>query len=166
IKAIEVDMNSDGLSLTNIAPVNEKTNFETEVVEATRTATVTMPTVTNFSDLLFNYSMEGGNQVMVNGITLVNGETAIDASGEKNTVVVRNGQHGKSYKLLVRNTGLPVVRVSTSEFFDREHLESYLNLLQSQKINSRDTFDHRIWLPEGENDFVSSESSIRTAPLA
>ena len=155
IKAIEVDMNSDGLSLTNIAPVNEKTNFETEVVEATRTATVTMPTVTNFSDLLFNYSMEGGNQVMVNGITLVNGETAIDASGEKNTVVVRNGQHGKSYKLLVRNTGLPVVRVSTSEFFDREHLESYLNLLQSQKINSRDTFDHRIWLPEGENEFVS-----------
>ena len=155
IKAIEVDMNSDGLSLTNIAPVNEKTNFETEVVEATRTATVTMPTVTNFSDLLFNYSMEGGDQVMVNGITLVNGETAIDASGEKNTVVVRNGQHGKSYKLLVRNTGLPVVRVSTSEFFDREHLESYLNLLQSQKINSRDTFDHRIWLPEGENEFVS-----------
>ena len=155
IKAIEVDMNSDGLSLTNIAPVNEKTNFETEVVEATRTATVTMPTVTNFSDLLFNYSMEGGNQVMVNGITLVNGETAIDASGEKNTVVVRNGQHGKSYKLLVRNTGLPVVRISTSEFFDREHLESYLNLLQSKEINSRDTFDHRIWLPEGENDFVS-----------
>ena len=155
IKAIEVDMNSDGLSLTNIAPVNEKTNFETEVVEATRTATVTMPTVTNFSDLLFNYSMEGGNQVMVNGITLVNGETAIDASGEKNTVVVRNGQHGKSYKLLVRNTGLPVVRISTSEFFDREHLESYLNLLQSKEINSRDTFDHRIWLPEGENEFVS-----------
>lgn len=155
ITPIEVDFDSENLKLTDIKPVNEKTNHETEVVEATRTATVTMPTVTNYSNLLFNYTFQGGNQVMVNGVTLVNGESAIDASGENNTVVVRNGNHGKSYKLKVRNTGLPVVRITTSSFFSREHLESYLNLLQSQKINSKDTFDHRIWLPEGEDDFVS-----------
>ena len=180
IKAIEVDMDSDGLELTKIAPANKKTNYETEVVEATRTVTVTMPTVTDFSKLLFKYSIKGGNKALVNGIPLplvIDEEEeedeeeedgsqrfistqAIDASGET-FVVIYNGQHGKKYRLITRNTGLPVVKITTnvlsdgSEGFDLDYLESYLNLLQSQKINSRDTFDHRVWLPEEEDVFVS-----------
>ena len=169
IKAIEVTMDSDGLALTKISSVNNKpfiydNENEPQVVEGTRTVTVTMPTMTDFSDLLFNYSITGGDQVMVNGITLVNGETSIDASGDKNTIVVRNGQHGKCYKLIVRNTGLPVVRIKTniltdgSDGFSVEHLDGYLNRLQNKDKYPRDTtkwVDQRVWLPLADKVFVT-----------
>ena len=171
ISAAAVDFDSEDLQLNDILPVNEKPRLMTDVDEANRTITVTMPTVTDFSDLLFNYDHTGSG-VMVNGVNIEyeNGipTTHINASRKTDedgfhlaTVVVRNGKYGKNYTLKARNTGLPVVRITTdkltdgSDGFSREHLESYLNLLQSKEINSRDTFDHRVWLPEGESDFVS-----------
>ena len=170
ISAAAVDFDSKDLQLNDILPVNEKPRLMTDVDEANRTITVTMPTVTDFSDLLFNYDHTGSG-VMVNGVNIEyeNGipTTHINASRKTDedgfhlaTVVVRNGKYGKNYTLKARNTGLPVVRITTdkltngSDGFSLEHLESYLNLLQSQEINAADTFDHRIWLPEGDNLFV------------
>ena len=168
IKAIEVDMDGEGLYLTGIAPVDVSPH-KTELVEEDRTVTVTMPTVTDFSNLLFHYDLasdednegaksdegdegEEGNQlkVLVNGIPVVNGETRIDASGEETSIIVHDGHHGKRYQLFTKNTGLPVVRVNTEDFFALSYLESFENSLQSD-----DDADHRIWLPEGKKDFVT-----------
>ena len=176
ISAVPVDFDSEGLKLNDILPVNEKPSLMTDVDEANRTITVTMPTITDFSDLLFDYDFvgkgEGGSGVMVNGENIefdVNGipTTHINASRKMDedgfhlaSVVVRNGKYGKNYTLKARNTGLPVVRIMTkvladgSNGFDLDYLESFKNLLQSREINAADTFDHRVWLPEADNAFV------------
>ena len=154
IKAIEVDMGGDDLFLTDVAPVDVSPH-KTELVEDDRTVTVTMPTVTDFSNLLFQYSLASDDdekelKVLVNGIPVVNGETRIDASGEETSIIVHDGHHGKRYQLFTKNTGLPVVRVNTEDFFALSYLESFENSLQSD-----DDADHRIWLPEGKKDFVT-----------
>ena len=154
IKAIEVDMGGDDLFLRGIAPVDVSPH-KTELVEADRTVTVTMPTVTDFSDLLFHYTLASDDdekvlKVLVNGIPVVNGETRVDASGEETSIIVHDGLHGKRYQLFTKNTGLPVVRINTEDFFALSVLESYQNSLQSS-----DEADHRVWLPEGKNDFIS-----------
>lgn len=163
IKAIEVDMNSEGLFLEDVAPVDVSPHM-TKVVEAERTVTVTMPTVTDFSNLLFQYDLIGGEKVLVNGIPLVNGETRIDASGEKTYVVVHDGHHGKRYRLTAKNTGLPVVRIKTSvlsdgsEGFSVTYLDGFKNRLQYKDDFPRDTtkwVDDRKWLPETEGKFVT-----------
>lgn len=180
VSPIQVDFNFDssGLHFVSeeekaISPVNSNTKYKTEVDETNRTVTVTMPTVTDFSNLLFNYRIQGGDQVMVNGITLVNGETPIDVFSpidivspidqftKKASLVIRNGNYGKSYKLLVRNTGLPVVRITTEKLSDGsngftvDYLESFKNRLQNSEANRRDTFDRRVWLPEDDDKYVS-----------
>ena len=152
IAPIAVEFNSAGLFLTDILPVNGKPKLLTELDEENRTVTVTMPTVTDFSDLLFNYAYQG-NGVMVNGVDVVNGETHIDASG-KTSLVVRNEHYGKSYKLIARNTGLPVVRITTSGYFTLEYLESFQNRVQGLDQRPKDTVDHRVWLPEAD-DYIS-----------
>ena len=150
IKAIEVDMDSEALFLKDVAPVDVSPH-KTEIVESARSVTVTLPTVTDFSDLLFNYTLLGCDKVLVNGIPLVNGETRIDASGEKTYVVVHDGRHGKRYQLFTKNTGLPVVRITT-DGFTLADLESYENALESD-----DGEDHRVWLGSGTNTNVRIE---------
>lgn len=163
IKAIEVDMNSDGLFLDDVVPVDVSPHT-TKVVEAERTVTVTMPTVTDFSNLLFHYDLIGGEKVLVNGIPIVNGETRIDASGEKTHIVVHDGHHGKRYQLFTKNTGLPVVRIKTSvlsdgsEGFSVTYLDGFKNRLQYKDDYPRDTtkwVDDRKWLPETKGKFVT-----------
>ena len=143
IAPLEVDLafTNNNFKLTGITPVNENTKYRTDIDQTNRTATVTMPTITDFSNLLFNYTIQNGNQMMVNGITLVNGETPIDAS-EEASLVVRSGQYGKVYKLTTKNTGLPVVRIDTKGKFTLAQLEEYKNALQNNGV------DERIWLPE------------------
>jgi hypothetical protein len=153
IKAIEVDMGGDDLFLTDVAPVDVSPH-KTELVEDDRTVTVTMPTVTDFSNLLFQYSLASDDdekelKVLVNGIPLVNGETRIDASGEETYVVVHDGHHGKRYQLTAKNTGLPVVRINTKGLFTLDELEAYLNALQNNGV------DQRVWLPEADKTFVT-----------
>ena len=148
IKAIEVDTGGDDLFLTGIAPVDVSPH-KTKLVEAERTVTVTMPTVTDFSSLLFNYTLSGGNKVLVNGSPVVNGETRIDASGEETSIIVHDGHHGKRYQLFTKNTGLPVVRVNTKGLFTLDQLEGYLNALQNNGV------DQRVWLPEADKTFIT-----------
>ncbi len=168
IKAIEVDMNGDDLFLTDIVPVDVSPH-KTEIVEEDRTATVTMPTVTDFSNLLFRYDLasEEGDKVLkvlVNGIPLVNGETRIDASGDETYIVVHDGHHGKRYQLTAKNTGLPVVRIKASvlsdgsEGFSVTYLDGFKNRLQYKDDFPRDTtkwVDDRKWLPETAGKFVT-----------
>ena len=163
IKAIEVDMDSEALFLKDVAPVDVSPH-KTEIVESARSVTVTLPTVTDFSDLLFNYTLLGCDKVLVNGIPLVNGETRIDASGEKTYVVVHDGRHGKRYQLFTKNTGLPVVRIKTtvlsdgSEGFSLAYLEEPKNRLQYKDEYPRDTtlwVDERKWLPETKGKYVT-----------
>ena len=171
LSPVEVSFNSNGLKLKNILPVNEKPTLMTDVDEANRTITVTMPTVTDFSDLLFNYD-HTGTGVMVNGvdIEMVNGNATTHINASRKTdedgfhiasVVVRNGKYGKNYTLKARNTGLPVVRITTdrltngSDGFSLEYLESFQNRVQGLDQRPKDTVDHRVWLPETDGVFVS-----------
>ena len=153
IKAIEVDMGGDDLFLRGVAPVDVSPHT-TKLVEADRTVTVTMPTVTDFSNLLFRYTLASDDEdkilkVLVNGIPVVNGETRIDASGEETSIIVHDGLHGKRYQLFTKNTGLPVVRIDTKGLFTLGQLEEYLNALQNGGV------DQRIWLPEANKTFIT-----------
>ena len=121
ISPIEVTMSGTNLSLSSFSPVSDGTldhtindpkSFTSEIDETARTVTVTMPTVTSFSNLVFSYTVPEGATVMLDGENLVNGVTSIDASSPV-TLTVRNGSFGKNYVLTARNTGLPVVRITT-----------------------------------------------------
>lgn len=169
--ATMVDFDGNGLKLNDILPVNEKPRLMTEVNEANRTITVTMPTITDFSDLLFDYA-HTGTGVMVNGVNIeyensiptthINASRKTDEDGfHLASVVVRNGKYGKNYTLKARNTGLPVVRITTdkltngSDGFSLEYLESFQNRVQGLDLRPKDTVDHRVWLPETDGVFVS-----------
>lgn len=117
IAPIEVSFNTSGISLNDnvISPVNPENhtiNYKTSVDEATRTITVTMPTVTNFKNLVFNYNI-GNKTAYVDGEPIVSGVTPIDASKDV-ILTIRDGQYGKNYTLKAQNTGLPVVRITTT----------------------------------------------------
>ena len=117
ISPIEVTLSSEGYGLNDMSPVSENTNYKTVVDETEHTVTVTMPTVTNFSDMQFNYDFDG-DAVMMDGKD-VNNETLLSQNA---ILTVRSGNHGKNYTLIARNTGLPVVRITTIGF-SREDIE-------------------------------------------
>lgn len=131
-----------GLSLNSVKPQASNVNYKTTYDANSRTYTVTMPTVTDFSGFVFNYDFDG-DALLVNGEVIENGVTPIDAS-QSVSLTVRSGNKDVRYTLEARNTGLPVVRITT-DGFTREELESYQNSLQSS-----DGLDHRIWLPDAE----------------
>lgn len=120
ISPIEVVLNSDGLRIDDVYPVATTVKHKTTVVG--NTITVTMPTVTDFSNLVLNYDFVGGDVLLADGHEIVPGETPIDATHPV-TLTVRNGEQGQSYNLIVRNTGLPVVRITTVGF-TRTDIES------------------------------------------
>ncbi|MBR2198896.1 MAG: hypothetical protein IJ909_10945, partial [Fibrobacter sp.] len=77
----------------------------------TRTFTVTLPTATDFSSIVLNFTIFG-DTVFADGTELVNGVTEVDASAPV-TLVVKKGKTETPYTLKVQNTGLPVVRINT-----------------------------------------------------
>ena len=124
ISPIQVMLNSNNLSISDISPVTDGINYTaddhinykfTAPDDEPRTVYVTMPTVTKFSNLVLNYNVPTGATVLVNGEDIENGVTPIDASTPV-TLTVRNGSYGKNYTLKARNTGLPVVRITTTGF--------------------------------------------------
>ena len=120
--------------------------------DATRTFRITIPTVTDFSELVLNYTLSTGAVLKVNGEVITSGETPIDASDTTNTkLIVSKGYAEKVYKLVAKNTGLPVVRITT-DGFTLADLESYKNSIQSS-----DKIDHRIWLGDGTGTSVRIE---------
>lgn len=113
IAPIQVAMNSSGLSLDDVSVVGKKFKV-TDKDETARTFTVTMPTVTDFSDLVFDFEFSG-ESIIADGKDIIPGETHIDASHDV-TITVRSGNKGKNYTLKAQNTGLPVVRITTTGF--------------------------------------------------
>ena len=127
---IEVTATASGAtpSLDDIAPASENLNYKTEFDATTRTYTVKLPTVTDFSNLVFDYDFDG-EELLANGQVIESGVTPVDASSPV-SLTVRSGKRDLRYTLEARNTGLPVVRITT-DGFTLEELESYLNSLQS-----------------------------------
>ena len=141
IAPIAVSFSTSGISFSKndialVIPQNK--SFPYSVDEQDRTFTVTVPTLTDFSNLNFNF---GGKTVYADGIRIVNGETPIDASKDV-TLTVRNGQYGKNYTLKARNTGLPVVRITT-ENFTLSDIESK----RKYKSSGDNWIDERVWRP-------------------
>ncbi|MBO4230607.1 MAG: CotH kinase family protein, partial [Bacteroidales bacterium] len=125
-----------------------RANVEYEAQQIGDTLMLTIPTVTDFSQLVIDFDIDG-DSLTVDGNKVISGVTPIDASTPL-SLVVCSGDAQKEVIFKARNTGLPVVRIETSDYFSLNDLESYPNSLQSA-----DDLDHRVWLPEGEAEFVS-----------
>ena len=127
IAPIEVVPENDDLdiSITGVTPITDGINYNTpgasinhKVItdQANRAFTITMPTVTNFSQFVFNFGLSGEvDRLLANGKEIENGVTPIDATSPV-TLTVCKGKYGKNYTLTARNTGLPVVRITTEGF--------------------------------------------------
>ncbi len=112
--------------------------------ESSRTYTITLPTVTDFSELVFDYTFTG-DKLMVGDQVIVSGETPIDASSPV-TIKVCKGYAEKDYTLVARNTGLPVVRITTTPF-TRADVEADRVYTQSTGWGERTKIDERKWRP-------------------
>ena len=112
---------------------------------------ITIPTVTDFSALPLDFSLNSGCTMMVEGKPIASG-ACVDVS-KPLSLVVCLGEAEKTYTLKARNTGLPVVRITT-EGFGLAELESYKNSLQST-----DKTDQRIWLPDDKDPSQSDWSA-------
>lgn len=145
-------------SLTKVYGIERKTiqqgwSTTTTLVDKSYTAslgsdnltyTFTMPTYTDFQHFKMDFSISGGTGTVLkaNDKIIVSGETEFDAS-QPVALAVCNGDKEKRYTLIVRNTGLPVVRITTvGDGFTLDKLESYKNSLQTNGT------DQRIWLPD------------------
>lgn len=117
------------------------------------TYTFTIPTYTDFHSFVMEFDIPDNTTLRADDKVIVRGETPFDAS-QPVALAVCNGDRERRYTLIVRNTGLPVVKITTTgEGFTLDKLESYQNSLQSS-----DDKDHRIWLPvEPDDEENSSE---------
>ena len=113
--------------------------------EPSATFTLTIPTETDFSSVVINFDFRG-EMLTVNGEELKNGVTPIDASAPV-TLVGRTGSLQKEYRLVIRNTGLPVVRIQTPG---------------NKSVTSKETWmegaSMRIENPDGTVDFEGTMS--------
>ena len=123
------------------------------------TFTLTMPTVTDFSQLVLDFTIDG-EKLMVGGKEVTSGVTPVDAS-EPLSLVVCRGDYEKTFTLIARNTGLPVVRITTEGFTladiegDEEH-ETWLP--STEKPGSAFL---RIEKANGEVDLDNASMSIK-----
>ena len=147
ISPIEVTLSNEEYGLNGMSPVSENIIHKTVVDETKRTVTVTMPTVTNFSDMQFNYVITG-DAVMMDG-KVVDEETHVSQNAR---LTVRSGNHGKIYTLVARNTGLPVVRITTNGFTreDIEGDETHENWRGTNKDRPNETAHIIIEKPNGK----------------
>lgn len=114
--------------------------------EATRTFTITLPTVTDFTKEKFLFELEDEDDVlMIGGEEVQSGVTPIDASNPV-TLTVCRGDAEQQYTLVARNTGLPVVRITTDPF-TRETIEADRVYTQSSGWGQRTKIDERKWRP-------------------
>ena len=112
IPSDEIDIKSLSPNGLTLSPSVEEINFRTDFDPETSTYTMTVPTVTDFSRLVLDYEIADGDVMMVDGRKIVSGVTPIDATSPV-TLTVRRGNREKRFTLVARNTGLPVVRITT-----------------------------------------------------
>lgn len=162
VSPVQVDMNSTGPSLNNVSSADPDKLPSTTAID-NRTFTVTMPTLDR-SHLVLNYDCTEGASLMANGQAFEPGDP-IDVT-KPVTLTVYNGNYGKNYTIVGKNTGLPIVRITTnvltngSTGFSVTDLDAYQNRLQNIETYSypRDTtkwVDERVWLPEADGVFVT-----------
>ena len=143
ISPITVNMNGNGLGISDVSPSNANLNYMTDVDPDNRIITVTMPTVTDFSHMTFDYAFSG-ESLLADGKDIQSG-ASIDAS-KPVTLTVREGTQGINYTLIAQNTGLPVVRITT-EGFTQQTLE--------------DDDEHETWRPTDPDDPSTGTATIR-----
>ena len=136
ISPFGVVMNGDGLRIDDVYPHAGNLSFKTSVDESAHAITVTMPTVTNFSEFVFDFDFIG-EALMVGEQEIESGVTPIDATNPV-TLTVLNGEQGKNYTLIAQNTGLPVVRITTEGFG--------LNEIEGDKVHET------VWRPANLDD--------------
>lgn len=101
------------ISLDSVSSTRSGVEYEAEKNDGT--FTLTMPTVTDFSNLVIDFDVADGDVLMAGGKEVVSGVTPVDASDPLSLVVCR-GDIEKTFTLVARNTGLPVVRITTEGF--------------------------------------------------
>ena len=154
ISPFGVVMNGDGLRIDDVYPHESNIKYKTTVDESTHVITVTLPTVTDFSSFVFDYDFVG-EALMAGEQELESGVTSIDAR-QPVTLTVRNGEQGESYTLKVRNTGLPVVRITTPEGVTLEDIEGDPN-----HVNWREGATIRIENANGTIDLEGATMAIK-----
>lgn len=149
IAPIEVELNSANLSIDDVYSA-DMAKLPSKTAVDNRTFTVTMPTLDR-SHLVLSYEFSG-ESLLANGLAVESGETPIDVT-KPVTLTVRDGSHGKNYTLTAKNTGLPIVRITTTGF-DLAQLEAYMNSLENNDgkdgITQLYGTDYRIWLPDDD----------------
>ena len=146
----EISSNAGGYGVTGKLGAKHKNKATYDA--ATQSFDITLPTVTDFSAEVFNFTLAQRTDVLlVDGEVVESGVTPIDASSPV-TLTVRRGDREKKFTLNAHNTGLPVVKITT-EGFDLAYLQSFKNSLQSS-----DGKDHRIWLPNEKDEAQSTWS--------
>lgn len=131
--------------------------------EATRTFTITLPTVTNFTKEKFLFELEDEDDVlMIGGEEIQSGVTPIDASNPV-TLTVCRGDAEQQYTLVARNTGLPVVRITTTgKDFTREAIESDRVYTKNTGYGERTKIDERKWRPSSKDVPVTDSVAVIT----
>ena len=170
IAPIEVVPENDDLdiSITGVTPVKDginyapgaSINFKTIPDQDNRGFTITMPTVTNFSQFVFNFGLSGEvERLLANGKEIENGVTPIDATSPV-TLTICKGKYGKNYTLTARNTGLPVVRITLEGFTLADIEADPVHQTEWRPSNIDDpstgTASIRIELPDGTKDCETS----------
>lgn len=149
IAPIMVELNSANLSIDDVYSA-DMAKLPSKTAVDNRTFTVTMPTLDR-SHLVLSYEFSG-ESLLANGLAVESGETPIDVT-KPVTLTVRNGSYGKNYTLTAKNTGLPIVRITTTGF-DLAQLEKYMNSLENNDgkdgITQLYGTDYRIWLPDDD----------------
>lgn len=126
--------------LRNGAVIRIEDQTYTATPDNSLTLTLTMPTFTDFQHFVMSYSISGGTVLKADDKVIVSGETPFDASHPV-SLAVCNGNKEKRYTLIVRNTGLPVVRITTDGFTQGD-LESKRKYKQNGEW-----IDEREWCP-------------------
>ena len=146
---------SSDFGLTNDG--NPKTYYAA-IDESKRADTLTIPTCTDFSKLVLNYELlEDDDMLRADGQKVVNGVTEVDVS-KPVTLMVCRGYQEKRYTLLARNTGLPVVRITTTGFTLADVEGDEVTTVNRVKV------DNRVWRPSNEqveNNDPSVRATIR-----
>ena len=168
IKINEISSNAGGYGVEGGVTKSDDSIYynKADYDSDTRTYTITLPTVTDFSELKLNYSLTAGDILIVDGKEVASG-VPIDASSEKPatdkmkpsskpvSLTVCRGDAEKRFTLVARNTGLPVVKITTVGF-------TQADLDAKRKYKSGNTIiDEREWRPtETELDEKTAAATI------
>ena len=120
----------------------------------------------DFSDIVLSFTTSTGSSVMYGGKLIQSGVTSIDASkyeysqtdGSKPVpLVVASDGFEKTFIVNVKNTGLPVVRITTTGFTQKD-LNDKANATFNSNTVDPITPDMRVWMPEDLTSTTESAS--------